>query len=34
MNLKGSGWECMNFVHVSGEGWLVCSCEPGSEKIP
>ena len=33
MDLKGTGWECMDFVHGSGEGCLVCCCEPGIEKV-
>jgi hypothetical protein len=23
MDLEGTGWECVDFVHGSGEGWLV-----------
>jgi hypothetical protein len=33
MDRKGPEWECMDFVHGSGEGWLVCCCEPHTEKV-
>jgi hypothetical protein len=33
MDLKGIEWECVDFVHGPGEGWLVCCCEPGTEKV-
>jgi hypothetical protein len=33
MDVKGSGWESVDFVHGSGEGWLVCCCEPDIEEV-
>lgn len=30
---KGSGWECVGFVHDSGEGWLVCFVKLALKKL-
>ena len=33
MDPKGAGWECVNFVHGSGEGWLVCFAKLALKKL-